>query len=410
MAEKNRINFTKMALGALPLPPPGGREVYHDTKTPGLQVRVTSTGVKTFCVFRRVNGRQERVTLGRFPEMTPEQARKAAEKVNATIASGESPVAEKKRAKLASKTLQEVFDDYVEARKNLKALTVKDMKVALSETFPDWLDKPLTKITPLMVAERHQEFGERSEARANLGMRYLRALFNFAIAKYQDSEGEPIIAKNPVKVLSETRAWYRVDRRKTVIKPHDLKSWMAAILNLPSPDIRDYFVTVLLTGMRRSEALSLRWTEIDLKGRTLTVLDPNNHHDHTLPLSDYLADLFTRRKAVSVSEYVFADSQGQRISNFRYAQAAVEKESGVKFCPHDLRRTFATIAESLDIPAYALKRLLNHANGADVTADYIVASTERLREPTQKITNYVLKCAGLKETAEVIELKREARG
>ena len=87
----------------------------------------------------------------------------------------------------------------------------------------------------------------------------------------------------------------------------------------------------------------------------------------------------------------------------------MEKASGVSFCIHDLRRTFATVAESLDIPAYALKRLLNHANGADVTAGYIVANVERLREPMQKITDYVLKSAGLKETAEVIQLK-QARG
>jgi len=79
----------------------------------------------------------------------------------------------------------------------------------------------------------------------------------------------------------------------------------------------------------------------------------------------------------------------RKISNFRYAQATITKASGVSFCIHDLRRTFATVAESLDIPAYALKRLLNHANGTDVTAGYIVANVERLREPMQKITDFV---------------------
>jgi integrase len=126
-------------------------------------------------------------------------------------------------------------------------------------------------------------------------------------------------------------------------------------------------------------------------------------------MSDYLCELFTRRKAAAVSEYVFADTAGRRISNFRYAQAAVTKGSEVTFCIHDLRRTFATIAESLDIPAYALKRLLNHANGADVTAGYIVANVERLRDPMQKITDYVLKAADIKPTADIIQLK-QARG
>ncbi len=71
----NRINFTKKALEKLPSPEKGGRDTYYDEKTSGLALRVTSTGTKTFMVYRRVQGRAERVTLGRFPSMTVEQAR-----------------------------------------------------------------------------------------------------------------------------------------------------------------------------------------------------------------------------------------------------------------------------------------------------------------------------------------------
>lgn len=292
----------------------------------------------------------------------------------------------------------------------MKPSTVADMKKAFNQVFPDWLDKTMARITPAMVAQRHQTHGEQhSEARSNLAMRYLRALFNFAIAKYKDAEGRALIAENPVKALSETRAWFRVDRRSTLIKPHELKPWFDVVLNLPSRDISDYFVTLILTGLRRDEALNLKWSDIDLKGRTLTVVDPKNRRDHTLPMGDYLFDLMSQRKAVSVSEYVFADSAGRRISNFRYALAAIEKNSGVRFTPHDLRRTFATIADSLDIPGYALKALMNHKNGADVTAGYVIVTAERLREPMQKIEDFVLKAAGLKASAEIIELKRGER-
>jgi hypothetical protein len=67
----------------------------------------------------------------------------------------------------------------------------------------------------------------------------------------------------------------------------------------------------------------------------------------------------------------------------------VREYSGLYFALHDLRRTFITIAESLDIPAYALKRLINHKDPNDVTAGYIVPDIERLRRPMQKITNYL---------------------
>ena len=65
--------------------------------------------------------------------------------------------------------------------------------------------------------------------------------------------------------------------------------------------------------------------------------------------------------------------------------------SGVSFTLHDLRRTFATIADSLDLSAYALKRLLNHKMGNDVTAGYIMRDVERLRKPMQQITNFLIK-------------------
>ncbi len=65
--------------------------------------------------------------------------------------------------------------------------------------------------------------------------------------------------------------------------------------------------------------------------------------------------------------------------------------SGVQFTLHDLRRTFATIADSLDLPAYALKRLLNHKMNNDVTAGYIMKDVERLRNPMQQVANFIKK-------------------
>lgn len=52
---------------------------------------------------------------------------------------------------------------------------------------------------------------------------------------------------------------------------------------------------------------------------------------------------------------------------------------------HDLRRTFITTAERLDIAAYALKRLVNHKSGNDVKSGYVVMDTEWLREPMERI-------------------------
>lgn len=76
--------------------------------------------------------------------------------------------------------------------------------------------------------------------------------------------------------------------------------------------------------------------------------------------------------------------------NFAIAEYKVTEASGVAFTIHDLRRTYITIAESLDISAYALKRLVNHKMSNDVTAGYIISDVERLRDPMQRITSQLL--------------------
>ena len=84
----------------------------------------------------------------------------------------------------------------------------------------------------------------------------------------------------------------------------------------------------------------------------------------------------------------------------------VDNDSGVSFSAHDLRRTFITIAESLDISVYALKRLLNHKMINDVTAGYIITDVYRLRVPMQKITDYILLQVGLKTSATIHPLQK----
>jgi len=246
-------------------------------------------------------------------------------------------------------------------------------------------------------------------------MRYLRALFNFAQAQYKNDDDRPIIAVNPVKVLSELKAWHRVDRRRTVINPDDLGPWVKAVLNLKNDAHRDYLLFVLMTGCRRNEGMGLMWEDVNLKAKTVTFKDTKNHSDHTLPLPDRIAAMLAQRHEAQAARppekqsiFVFADSNGRKLGDMRTTQAAVTQASGVNFCIHDLRRTFATLAESLDVPSYALKRLLNHAAAGDVTSGYLIITTERLREPMEKVCDFVLKSAGLKPSADIIPLHRKS--
>jgi integrase len=307
--------------------------------------------------------------------------------------------------------LQETFDAYLKARKALKPLTILDYTRLMKQAFSDWQNKPLLDITKDMVAKRHFDYGQRSPARANSAMRFLRALFNFAAGEYEDAEGRSLILENPVKRLSHTRAWYRVDRKQTIIKTHELPDWFKAVMEVKderstgkSSILRDYFLLLLFTGLRRQEAIELTWDRVDFKAKTIIIQDTKNRQSHVLPMSDFLLSLFEGRRAEQLdSPFVFpGDGKTGYTVEPRKVMKKIIDQSSVIFTLHDLRRTFITIAESLDIPAYALKRLLNHKMTQDVTAGYIVMDVERLRKPMQQITDHILKLAGRQSSAVVV--------
>lgn len=366
---------------------------YRDSTLPGFGLRVYSGGSKTFIVEKRINNRVKRISLGRYGPLTCEQARKQAFKVLGEIAIGNDPIADKKERVAKEVTLKEAFEDYLLARKDLKPTTLHDYRRGVEGALGDWQGKRLADISKDMVETRHRKLGSRSPARANNTMRVLRAIFNFARDKYEGTQGDSLFQANPVDRISRNRGWYKVERRRTLIKPEDLKPWYEATFQLNRESTRDYLHFLLFTGLRRSEAASLRWDQVDLNDKSFLITDTKNREPHTLPLSDFLFELLSQRHQSNFekSPWVFPSSLNDgHLKDPKTAMARVTELSEVTFTLHDLRRTFITIAESLDIPGYALKRLINHKDSNDVTAGYVVSNLNRLREPMQKITDFLV--------------------
>lgn len=387
---------------------------YRDDELKGFALRITAGGVKSFVVETLINNKVRRMTLGKYGRLTTEQARKEAKGLLGSIARGINPIAEKQAQKIKGTTLKQAFEDYLKARKSLKQTTITDYERVLKQVVPDWMNKSITSINKDMISKRHTQYGEsNSKARANLAMRLLRAIFNYAINQYQYEDGAAIITVNPVKFLSHARSWYRIERRQGIVKRHELIDWYNGLMKLSECYIssdaemwQDYFLLVLFTGMRRSEAASLRWDDIDLKAKTFTLRDTKNRDSHSLPMSDFIYKLFLRRRQATKSKFVFpAESDTGHLVEPRKAMLNVIRLSGIEFTIHNLRRTFITTAESLDIAAYALKRLLNHKMNHDVTSGYLIIDVERLRKPMQQITDYLLKCMGMQKLAEIVPLK-----
>lgn len=401
------MKLTKAFVDKAELPIGKDQVFYRDDQLKGFALRVTASGTKSFVVEKNISNKVRRVTLGKYGALTVEQARKEAQKMIGQIATGIDPIAEKLASKMSAVTLGEVFEDYINARKSLKHNTLYNYRRVLTIAFAGWGKKPLISITKDKVANHHEKLGkEHGEAYANLAMRLLRALFNFAEGQYEDAQGKTLITENPVKRLSQTRAWYRVKQRDTYIKPHELGVWYEGVQALQNETLRDYLLLLILSGLRRQEAARLIWSNIDLQAKTFTVTDTKNHLSHTLPMSDYLYALFKLRSLSRINDYVFPGTGAAgHIIEPRKQMAQVTKISGIHFTIHDLRRTYITIAEGLDISAYALKRLMNHKMSGDITAGYIVTDVERLRKPMQQITDYMLKCMGVSASADVVSIQ-----
>ena len=180
-------------------------------------------------------------------------------------------------------------------------------------------------------------------------------------------------------------------------------------MELDSQIGRDYLRLVLFTGLRRREATGLRWSEVDLATRIITLPGVRNKSGRKfeLPMTDFVHDLLAARRAIGKTEFVFhANSASGHIEAPRHHLIEIAETAAAVVSIHDLRRTFITVAESCDISPIALKALVNHGLGLGVTGGYIQMSVERLREPAQRVTDRIKVLCGITTAApEVVKLR-----
>lgn len=399
-----KINLNKSNVEGIQ-PPASGQLFIYDLTLPGFGIRVSPGGSKMYIAQARVRGKVCRYSIGKHGHLTAEQARKEAKQLLGLMAQGIDPGEEKSKSKTRQKnetaedkaqtvTLAQLLEMYKES-KNLRPSTVYLYDGALRRCFSDWAMKPVCEITKDMVEVRHKRLANKNgprgkgEAHAHQSMRILRSLFNYAHVKFETADGKSLFPENPVDRLSQIKAWHRPVRRQTYISRTDFPAWHKAVMSLSSDTARDFLLFVLFTGLRRSEAASLKWSDINITAKTFTIPAERTktHQEHKVPICAYLMEMLEAR--TPDGEYVFpGKDKSKPLAEPKRAVAHVVEQSKVKFMIHDLRRTCTTVAESLDLPHYVLKRLGNWSNATDVTSGYIVRDVERMREPMEKISAY----------------------
>jgi integrase len=393
-----RLKLTEKTIAKLKAPDPSERQVPHwDTELRGFAVLCSGvSNAKTYVAQRDLpTGRTRRVTVGAVNEISLDVARVRAADMLDDLRRGIDP----KKRKTVNATLRVTLDAYLAARKTLRPASVKAYRIGVERYLSAWLDLPLRDITSEMVEDRHRAIvdevgkGERYKGTttANCAMRALRVVWNFA------ADRTPDLPPNPVRRLR--RQWYAEPRRTRMVKAEELPKFYEAVQALPNPVARDYLLLVLFTGLRLGESRSLRWDDVDLKERVirLPATSTKAKRKLDLPMSDVVRDLLVARRAIGNAGFVFpGPGKVGHLVDAQHPLALVAAASGIRVSAHDLRRTFITVAESTDISPLALKALVNHSMGSDVTAGYVQMTVERLREPVQRV------CEKLKELCGVL--------
>lgn len=393
-----RMKLTEKAIAKLRAPDPSGRQrLFWDTELKGFGIVVSGvTNVKSFVVQRDVGGRTRRITIAPTNVLGLDEARREAESKLADLYKGLDP-----KSGRGGGTLRETLDQYLAANHHLRDKTRSDYRASVERHLDPWLDMPLREITAEMVEARHRAIKAKVEkahdrsattghASANDAMRVLRLLWNFA------AERAAVLPPNPVGRLR--RQWYPVHRRERFVHDEDLPRFYASVQALANPIARDFLTLLLFTGLRRSEAASLRWDDVDFAARVirLPAARTKSGRKLDLPMSDFVRDLLVARRAIGKETFVFPSaSKSGHIAEPKFPLAQVREATGIRISAHDLRRTYITAAESADISPIALRALVNHSLGGDVTSGYIQMSAERLREPAQKVADKIKQLCGI---------------
>ena len=405
----NRIRFTKKVLDKLPLPPVGKRVDYFDTTTNHLTLRVSHVGTKAFVLYRKIDGIAERLTLGRYPTMTIDQARQMVAQLNGSIAVGNNP-AEDKRSLRQESTLGEVFKRYMVeyAKPHKKSWEIDEQRYNVH--LIHWQNKKLSAIKKqhvqklLVYIADHQRMiegidkvGRRKvkkvggKGASNQILRLLRKVFNLAIDWGWDGY-------NPCTRIKE----YKSKSRDRFLEGDERPKFFEALGEEPNTTARDYILASLLTGARRTNVLEMRWDEINLERKEWLIPETKNGESQRLPLISAMLTLLKDRKVKGGdSEWVFPshgstghltnpDKTWKRV----LSRAGIEDVRGTWL--RDLRRSMVSWQANTGASLSVIGKSLNHKN-VNTTAIYARLAMDPVRESMEKAASAMFEAGGVKK-------------
>lgn len=358
MSVPRKIQFTRETIARLQ-PPERGQVDYSDARYPNLYLRVSSGGAKTWAFRARLDGRVRRKTLGSWPDLSPTEARERAEIERGRVRQGQNPFdAEKKRT--GEPTLSELWALYLKIHAKVRKRTwVQDQRLYDRHLKPRWSAHRISSIGRRDVLEMHREIGADHPTQANRVLALLRKMLNFAIDELEWAKPNPCARIEPFEETKRTR-WLTGD---------EMARFFAALAADSDEAARDAIQLLLLTGQRKMNVLSMRFSDVDLSAGVWKIPAERfkGRREHFVPLDARSLAVLERRREAVKGDYVFpgrrrATPHRTEIRNALDRVLAAAKLEDVTL--HILRHTWATWALGSGQQLYHIQKALGHASSA----------------------------------------------
>lgn len=335
-----------------------------DDRVRGFGVRVKPSGVKTFILKYSRRGRQGKVSLGRYPDLTLAQGRKEAEKARGRLAAGEDPAALERTARQAM-TFDAAAKQFLEEHgPRLMQRTFKEYERYVNQVLkPFFKGQKPGEITPADVARLHHGLRE-TPRKANLVLAVLSKMMSCC-----EEWGERPLGSNPC----QHRQRYPEMKRQRYLSDEEAHALGAVLVDEEAAHPHEVAAIrlALLTGARKGEVQALRWGQIDLDLAVIR-LGASEHKTgkkagaKTIPLGEPAVDLLRELAKGKLSTWVFPATDGHHLgSNLDKVWQLVRKAAGIEDMHfHDLRHSFGATATGLGESERITGAILGHLHGS----------------------------------------------
>lgn len=378
-----RVHLTKAVIESLK-PDPERFYVVNDAKQTGLCVRVMPSGACYFVAYRKVDGRPQRMTIGRFPEVSVDQARKRVLEIAGDIARGRNPFVEKK-AQAGELTFGQLHQRFLEEHSKPHKKSWKDDEGLFSRYLSDWMNWKLSRVTRAEIQKRHQQVGQSVPIGANRMLALVSKMFSFArTVGVWDSE-------NPCLGIQR----FREQSRDRFLQPDEMPKFWKALDDEPNETGRDFLKLSLLLGARRSNMLAMRWDELHLDRQEWRIPETKNGSALTVHLPASAVEILrVRQQAVEHSPWVFP-SYGRtgHLAEVKSIWKRVTERAGLgDLRLHDLRRTLGSWQAAAGASLQVIGKSLGHRNTA-TTAIYARLNLDPVRTAVDAAVEAMLRAS-----------------